>query len=251
MKAIIIEDEKHSAKGLARMLKSIDDGIEILEFIDSVEGAVQFFNNCNSIDLVFMDIQLSDGQCFEIFNQVEIETPVIFTTSYNEFAIKAFEFNSIDYLLKPILPNALAKSMAKFKKVNEKKQNVQIASLLQYLNIPTKPAKNRFLVKAGKSLKPIVSSDIAFFSINEQLLFLYTFDGYRHMINGTLDSLTQQLNTEIFFRINRQTVVNKQAVNKIHAYFNSTLKLDLKVSCQNEFIVSRSLVKDFKDWMEK
>lgn len=250
MRIVIIEDEKHTAKGLARTITSIEPQVEVLEFIDSVEGSVQFFKSGKDVDLIFLDIELSDGQCFDIFEQVEVETPVIFTTSYNEYALKAFEVNSIDYLLKPIQPDALQKSIAKFKKYKKTDPGEQIASLMKYLNKP-QHFKNRFLVKSGTSLRPVLATDVSFFYIDEQQLFLFTNEGKRYSMSLSMESLCDELSPELFFRINRQVVINKNAVKAIHSYFNATLKLEMNIKNDREFIVSRSNVKAFRDWIEK
>jgi len=251
MKVVIVEDEKHTAKGLARMLAEVDKEIEVVQYLDSVEEAINYLSDTPAIDLIFLDIQLSDGLSFEIFNNIEISTPIIFTTSFNEYAIKAFEVNSIDYLLKPIQISQLEKSINKFKKLHSDKDvaNANFEVFLSQFRNTNKEYKKRFLVKSKNALLSIQVSDIAYFYIDNQLTYLHTKENKRYCINQTMENLEKMLSPKEFFRINRQFIINIESVSKINSYFNSTLKLIVNPPLDTDVIVSRYAAKEFREWM--
>lgn len=253
MNVVIIEDEKQSSMRLERMLKSIDNEIIICAKIESVEETIKYFSEPHTIDLVFMDIQLSDGISFDVFEEIEIKIPIIFTTSYDEYALKAFDVNSIDYLLKPIQPEMLEKSLNKYKRLCGTKDFVPqpIPDVLKQFNKPGNTYKNRFLVKSGGSLVSITTNNIAFFFVEDTLYFMQTFDNKKFIVNNKMEELETMLDPSMFFRINRQFILNIEAIESIHPYFNGTLKLSLKIPNDKEMIVSRSCVKEFKDWMNE
>jgi len=251
MKVLIIEDEIHTANGLVKMLKTIEKDIEILKIIGSVEETIEYLLELPDLDLIFMDIQLSDGISFEIFSEIKVEYPVIFTTSYDEYAIKAFQVNSVDYLLKPIEQAALVKSLDKFKKLYSKKsQNQQIEQMLSQISFIQKEYKTRILVKTAKGLQTIQIEDIAYFYIDNQMVFVKTNENSRYPIDKTLDEMQKLLNPKKYFRLNRQFIASINSIGAIHNYFNNTLKIELKPSIDSEIIVSRYNIKEFKEWLD-
>ena len=251
MKILIIEDEIPAAK---RLRKLIDDQIvsaEVLDVIDSVEGAVQWLNTFKKPDLIFMDIQLSDGLSFDIFSQTEVVSPIIFTTAYDEYAVQAFKVNSIDYLLKPLDPEELNRAILKYKNLHQSDVSYDRVSIQQLINsITQKEYKNRFLVKTGSQLSYIEAKDIAYFYSDEGLVYALTNVGKRYILDYTLEQLYDLLDPKEFFRINRKIIVKIDAIHRIHTYFNSRLKLELLPRTDLDAIVSRERVGDFKSWLD-
>lgn len=251
MRVIIIEDEKPSARRLQRMLKKI--AIEAETMLHSVEEAIEWFQKNEHPDLIFLDIQLSDGLSFEIFDEIEIMSAVIFTTAYDEYALQAFKLNSIDYLLKPIDDEELEKAVSKFKIRLPEKQSVtldfnDIKKLL--VNPIEREYKKRFSVKVGQHLKLInIDSIECFFSENKGT-YLHTIDGRNYLLDTTLDHLEKELEPQTFFRINRKFFVNIQAIKDIVSYTNSRLQIKLNSYNEQDIIVARERVKDFKKWLE-
>ncbi|HKK67063.1 MAG TPA: LytTR family DNA-binding domain-containing protein [Bacteroidales bacterium] len=249
MNVLIIEDESIAAERLASNLRDIEPEARIVGFIDSVKDAVKWFSN-NSADLVFLDIQLSDGISFSIFEQVDVDTPVIFTTAYDEYAIKAFRLNSIDYLLKPIRKSDLMESMRKFHKVKSA-NHVDFDKLLNALNQKTPDYKQRFLLQYGERMVKVDVTDIAYFYVLEKSVFLKTESGNSYPVNHSLDKLVNMLNPALFFRINRKMIVNIDAIKKMTAYSRGRVKLSLNPSAENEqdAVVSVERANGFKNWL--
>ena len=251
MKVLIIEDEIHTANGLVKMLKAIEKDIDVLQIIGSVEETVEFLYEKPDIDLIFMDIQLSDGISFEIFSEIKVEYPVIFTTSFDEYAIKAFQVNSVDYLLKPIEQSSLQKSLDKFKKLFSKNaHNQQIEQMLSQISFVQKEFKSRILVKTAKGLLSLQIAEIAYFYIDNQMAFIKTHDNSRYSLDKTLDEMEKLINPKKFFRLNRQVIASIESIGNIHNYFNYALKIELKPPIDKEIIVSRYSVKEFKQWLD-
>ncbi|WP_299385548.1 LytTR family DNA-binding domain-containing protein [uncultured Lacinutrix sp.] len=251
MNVIIIEDEKPSARRLQRMLKTLD--IEAETMLHSVEESIEWFQNNEHPDLIFLDIQLSDGLSFEIFDAIEITSAIIFTTAYDEYALQAFKLNSIDYLLKPIDDEELEAAVLKFKTRIPKKQSVtldfnEIKKLL--INPIEREYKKRFSVKVGQHLKLVNIDDIECFYSENKGTYLYTSEGRNYLLDTTLDGLEDELAPEQFFRINRKFFVNVQAIKDIVSYTNSRLQIKLNNYNAQEVIVARERVKDFKNWLE-
>ncbi len=245
MRLLIIEDELTAAKRLQRMLHSYDEGIEVLEVIDSVTEAVRFFKEKRSIDLVLMDVQLSDGMCFEIFKQVQVIVPIIFTTAYDEYALQAFKVNSIDYLLKPIHQNDLDNSLKKYERLNPQENIPDYRSLDTDLAPRQNGYKSRFLVKMGSCMQSIESDEIAYFYSEDKLTYLVTKENKKFIVEFSLEELIKQLDPVRFFKISRQFIISHKMINQIHPYFNNRLKLDLMPDCEKEVLVSRSNVREF------
>lgn len=250
MKVVIIEDEKPAARRLSRMLSELD--IEPFTMLHSVEESVNWFYNNEHPDLLFLDIQLSDGLSFEIFEEVEVKSAIIFTTAYDEYALKAFKLNSIDYLLKPIDSDELESAINKFKQfqLNDTGNNFDLEQLKMLVAPSQKNYKKRFTVKIGQHLKMISVDAIECFYSENKATHIHTIDNRSYLIEDTLDQLESKIQPETFFRVSRKFVVNINAIKDIIAYANSRLKIQLQSYNESEIIVSRERVKDFKNWLE-
>jgi len=252
MRIVIIEDEAFAAEALEKMILQLRPETELLEKIESVEEAVEWFNHNMHPDLVFCDIHLSDGSSFEIFKQTKIKSPVIFTTAFNEYAIDAFKLNSVDYLLKPIKKEELENAI---KKYEDLKQNNISQELQNIQNLITDSAKfstkkSRFMVKSGQVIKTIPSEKVAYFLAEEGVVLLVTFERKRFVINYTLDQLEEQLETQMFFRANRHLIVNIHAVKEVNPYFKGRLLLNVEPKIQGDQIISSNKASAFKEWLD-
>lgn len=250
MKVIIIEDEKPAARRLNRMLNALD--IEPIAMLHSVEEAVNWFYKNEHPDLLFLDIQLSDGLSFEIFEEVEVKSAIIFTTAYDEYALKAFKLNSIDYLLKPIDSDELVTAIDKFKTLQKSSSNkgLDIEQLKKLITPSPKSFKKRFTVKIGQHIKMISIESIECFYSENKATHIHTIDNRSYLIEDTLEQLEDKLQPETFYRVSRKFVVNINAIKDIIAYSNSRLKILLNSYSESEIIVSRERVRDFKNWLE-
>jgi len=250
MKVLIIEDERPAAQKLTRLLKEIDPAVEVVALLRSVEEATNWFLENPSPELVFMDIQLEDGISFEIFENTTIEVPVIFTTAYDEYALKAFKVNSIDYLLKPIDPDELRKALDKFSQLHTPLSHyTKYESIIQQLQ-PTH--KERFLIRVGEHYKSVPVQDIACFYILERNAFLLTGSGKHYPIDYSLDQIERLVDPKRFFRANRNCIVNYDAIEDMIAYSSNRIKLILSHWEENDdILVSRERVADFKQWMDR
>jgi len=251
MRVVIVEDEQLAADALAAIVKRLRPQTEVLSKIVSVEEAVQWFMLNQVPDLIFCDIHLSDGNSFEIFRQVNVSCPVIFTTAYNQYAIEAFKVNSIDYLLKPIKPEDVALALKKYES-QQRPSPMDLGQLQQLLTLqqPKQQTKSRFLVKQGQAIKTITLEEVAYFWAEEGVVFLVTKQGKRFIINYTLDQLEEQLDHTSFFRANRQLIVQIDAVQEVHSYFKGRLTLQLNPALDKEVIISSSKASEFKDWLD-
>jgi len=255
MKALIIEDEAHAQQELMRLLRKLDPTIQVIDVLPSIRESVQWLNKHDEPDIIFMDIMLADGESFEIFNHVKIESPIIFTTAYNEHALKAFRQNSIDYLLKPIDLTELDRALNKLKSLTQKlteKSTIKInKELKQLLAQERKEYKNRFVVRSGENIRYISVPDINWFYSSNEVVYMVTHDNKKFVINYTLDELEAILNPQDFFRVSRKYIAKIGSVSKVVKYFNSRLKLELNPPAQDEIIVSRARVSPFLGWLEK
>jgi DNA-binding LytR/AlgR family response regulator len=252
MNAVILEDEKSSAQRLSNLLLETDSSIKIEKIFRSVKTAVQWFKTHPGPSVIFMDIQLSDGLSFDIFKQVEMWCPVIFTTTSGEFAPKAFKLNSIDYLLKPVNREELEQSLHKLKKVKWQYMNGregEIEKLLQTLDDTKRAFKSRFLIKNGHNLITIFDKDAAYFVTDRKLTFLCNLDGKMHPLNASLENLETKLDPHCFFRLNRQYIASVNSIESVHPFLNYRFKVYLKPSTEGEVIVSRKNAKLFKKWL--
>ncbi len=252
MNAIIIEDEKLSAEHLITLLKKIDPSILVTDVFDSVSRSVEELSKGKSTDILFLDIQLSDGLSFEIFSKILIDTPVIFTTAYNEYAVKAFQLNSVDYLLKPIGIEDLRRAVDKFKKYNRQDSSLLLNNIASAFQSIRKEYKTRFLVKSGETIISVKSDDILHFIFEDGIVLLMTSTGKRFPADFTLDQLESLLDPIQFFRINRKVIIHVESIEKTSPYFNGRLKLTAsRLNDDDARIVSRDRVFGFKQWLGK
>jgi len=251
IKIVIIEDEKPAVDKLKQQLSATGENIGILTILGSVEESVNWLSSNPAPDLIFMDIQLSDGISFEIFESVNITAPVIFTTAFDAYAIRAFKVNSIDYLLKPITNEAVEKAMVKLKTLsasNNIKSDIQqlIDSLKQ-----EKSYKTHFLVSVkGDKMIPLLACDIAYIYIDSGIVIAKAFDGKSWNLDFTLDELAGKLNPNDFFRANRQFIISKNSIQEVDFWFNNRLSINLKVAIPEKILISRTRVTEFREWFD-
>lgn len=251
MNVLITENEKPAVDGLISLLKKIDTDINIIGITESVESTINWFQNNPNPDLIFMDIQLDDGLCFELFETMEIEIPVIFTTAYDEYMLSAFKVNSVDYLLKPIEENNLRIAIDKFKSIHytASVKSEVIKQLLKELN---KGYKNRFLVKVGEHYKSIPDNEITCFYILERAVFIRTSSDKDYPVDYSLDNLQKMIDPDLFFRINRNCIININMISDILNYSSSRLKIKLKSNKDlYDLITSKDKVRAFKKWIDR
>lgn len=252
MKTIIIEDEKPAARLLQRKLEKMDVQANVM--LHSVSEAIEWFLTNEHPDLIFLDIQLSDGLSFEIFEKVAIKSAIIFTTAYDEYALKAFKLNSIDYLLKPIDEDDLFSAIRKYKERLPVQQPLQIdfSQIKSMLGNPfEKSFKKRFTIKIGQSLKVVAIDEIECFYSENKGTYIHTKDNRDYLIDATLEILEHELDPELFFRVSRKFIIPMQAIREIQQYNNSRLKIILPTYKADEVVVSREKVSDFKSWIDR
>ncbi len=250
MTTIIIEDEKPAARMLLRKLENLN--VEVSQMLHSVEEAIIWFSANKHPDLIFLDIQLSDGLSFEIFEKITIKSAVIFTTAYDEYALKAFKLNAVDYLLKPIDEDDLETAIIKFKANQTPNEPLKIdfEDIKKMLQNPfEKSFKTRFTVKIGQHLKVITADEIECFFSENKGTYIHTFDNRDYLIDGTLEVLETELDAKMFFRVSRKFIVPLKSIKEILLYSNSRLKIILPTYKTEEVIVSREKVQEFKQWI--
>lgn len=252
MKALIIEDEVLAAQSLQKLITEVAPETEIIGVLQSIEESVAWFDENPMPDLVFMDIHLADGSSFAIFERTQITCPVIFTTAYDEYALKAFEVSSIDYLLKPINRNDLTRAMHKFNALVGKKQNNNdaIETLLHHIGLK-KNYKSCFLVPERDKLIPLPTANIAYIYIEDKLVKTIALDGHTYYMSQTLDEIMTQLNPDDFFRANRQFIVSRKAIKDMTIWFGNKLSLNLLVEIPEDIIISKAKVAEFKTWFAR
>lgn len=243
MKVLVIEDEIPAQEELVRILRKHFPNIEIVDIIGSVRDSVEWLRN-NTADLIFMDIQLLDGCCFDIFDVVEVRTPIIFTTAYDQYALKAFKVNSVDYLLKPIDEDEL---VAAVRKMDYKYDNIR--NLIESY-MPTVRYKTRISVKTGDIYRFLLIDEVSYFIFEDGFTYAVTCDEKKHIVDYTIGSLEAQLDPRCFFRVSRGCIVSIDSIEKITAYFNSRLKVTLKGRKNVSLILSRVRVRDFLNWID-
>ena len=259
MKVLIIEDEELAVKKLRKTLNAVDESAEVVGVADSIRSSVNWLQNNPSPDLILMDIELCDGQSFEIFDKVEVKSTVIFTTSYDEFALKAFKVNSVDYLLKPVQKDDLHVAIEKYKKLKTLYKDANESPVFNIENLVKelqqkmqgKEYRKRFLVKQAQKLVSIETDQIAYFYSDGRLNFFKTYDNRKFVVDYTMDELNDMLDPEKYFRISRSFYVSINSVDQIHDYFGNRLMLYLKPQVDKEALVSRERVSDFKRWLGK
>ena len=248
MRVLIIEDENRAARRLEKLILAKNTSFEIVSVIETVRDAVQFLKTI-SVDLIFSDIQLADGLSFEIYKQVNISCPIIFTTAYDQYAIEAFNTNGIDYLLKPIEATRLEQALNKLNQLNQSKPTVDIQGLLDQFSNQTKLYKKRFMMKVGEKIKTVPVEDINAFYSEHKGTYLLTNEGRNYVLDESLEQIAQKVDPHSFFKINRKVIVNINAIDEIIAHTNSRLKLKIPHLNLDEVVVAREKVSDFKVWI--
>jgi len=252
---LIVEDEPHAQKELKRLFNNSGHDIRVMECIDSVEDAITWINNNPEPDIMFFDIQLSDGTSFEIFDHISTTTPVIFTTAFDEYAIRAFKVNSIDYLLKPIKQNELIAALDKFqllkKSGNKPVSNINIEEIQKLLEINKPVYKSRFITRIGDQILQIGVNNVAYFKAEDNEVLLVTNNNKHYIIDYSLDQLNTMLDPATFFRANRSYNINISSIQKISKYFNSRIHLQLEPDVEDGILISRVKVPDFLNWIDK
>lgn len=252
MKVLIIEDEAPAFRRLQKLLGELDEEIEILEVLDGVKDTVQWMESNEAPDLVFMDIQLSDGISFEIFDHIDVKKPVIFTTAFDEYMLKAFKVNSIDYLLKPINQSDLNRSVQKYKNLKSELgggTHASIHDFVKNLQLTSVKYKSRFLVKIGEKMMSVEVEDIACFQALNGLVYLINTSVKRYVIDLTLEEITKELDPEKFYRVNRQFILSFSFIESIHKYGKSKLLVETKLSLEDQIVVSSERASGFKNWL--
>ena len=251
MKAVIIEDEKIAADLLKNLICQLDENIEIVTILQTVEDSIEWLNNNQHPDILFVDIHLADGSSFSIFEKAEVKCPIVFTTAYDEYALKAFEVNSIDYLLKPINKDDLQRALNKYKNLKGEKHEVDYKTLISRFLTEAENINNykeHFLVPERDKLVPLAAKDIAYVYIDLKLIKAVTFSGKIYYLNQNLDEMMNQLNPKMFFRANRQYIVSHEAIKDISIWFGNKISLNLTIPTEEKIIVSKARVSDFKNW---
>ncbi len=252
MKILIIEDEQEAANRLESLIRQLSPDSIIVAKLDSVKRSVEWLTKDSSADLIFMDIQLADGLSFEIFERIDIKSPVIFTTAYNEYALKAFKVNSIDYILKPVDKEELSASFKKYDRLVGQVPHEKIMESIGYaVQMLTKKYKERFVLKVGEHLRSVEVKEILFFYSLEKATFAQTTDGRKHILDFTLDQLEGLIDPNRFYRINRKYFVAVDSIQDMISFTNSRLKLLLKTSDDADVIVARERVQEFKEWLDR
>lgn len=247
MKVLIIEDEEAAARRLQKLLQEIEPDIEVEACLDSIESTLQWMESNQLPELIFMDIHLADGSSFELFNFTKIEKPVIFTTAYDQYALQAFKVNSIDYLLKPIKPAELEQAIAKFKQMrsNAVFDYQELAKAMQQEN-----QSKRLLIKMGQTIRIVDLNDAAYFYTESKITFVVTKENKRYPLDFSLEKVEEMIDNQIFFRINRQFIVNVKAIKEMYAYSKSRVKLALEPPCDLDTVVSTERSPFFKRWLQ-
>lgn len=255
MDVLLIEDELHAAQRVEHLLRELKPEVSKIEKIDSVKKAVQYFRNGQVPDLALMDIQLADGTSFEIFEQCSVMCPVIFITAYDEFAIKAFKVNSVDYILKPLDRDEFRKALERFDTIHRRAEPSFDKHLLGNINeairMLTRKFKTRFVIKVGEHLRTVETRDILFFYSQDKTTFCTTVENRNQILDYTLEQLEDILDPECFYRINRKYLVSATAIKDIIHYSNSRLKLVLRNSSDADIIVARERVQEFRAWLDR
>ena len=250
MKAVIIEDEKIAADLLRNLINQLDENIEVVTTLQTVEDSIEWLENNQHPDIMFVDIHLADGSSFSIFEKTEVRCPIVFTTAYNEYALKAFEVNSIDYLLKPINKDDLQRALNKYKNLKGDNKDLDYKKFVsRFLNEGNvNNYKEYFLVPERDKLIPLAAKDIAYIYIDLKLIKAVTFSGKVYYLNQNLDEMMNQLNPKNFFRANRQYIVAHESIKDVSMWFGNKISLNLTLPTEEKIIVSKARVAEFKNW---
>lgn len=247
MKTLIIEDEAAAVRRLTKLIHSIDATIEVVGHLDSIESTLCWIENNPMPDLIFMDIHLADGSSFEIFNHTKISTPIIFTTAYDQYAIQAFKVNAINYMLKPIKKAELIQALNKYHNLHESDNRIDYQKLAGAVN--QDEYNKRFLIRFGQNIRVVEFREAAYFYTKEKITFIVTKNDKRYPIDHSLEKLEEMADPRRFFRINRQFIINIEAIKEMYAYSKSRVKIDLQPPCDLETIVSTDRSPLFKKWL--
>jgi two-component system response regulator LytT len=253
MKVLIIEDENLASEKLEKTLLEVEPSATVVGKLQTVTAAVEWLQNNPHPDLILTDIRLLDGLCFDIFEQVKIVTPVIFTTAYDHFAMRAFEVNSIDYLLKPVVRDKLRISLRKLKDISQKSVSpgIDYREMIKFLkNTPTE-YKSRFMVRLGQKIIALPADKIAYFFSENKLTFIVSKDGKKYPIDQPLEELVDLLDPKLFFKINRQYIVTFDSIAEIHPYFKGRIKLNLNPKTEEDVVISSERTPEFKKWIDQ
>ncbi len=256
MKVIIVEDELHNSRMLHGMINKLRPNWEVMGVLESVKQSVEWFEKNDHPDIIFLDIQLTDGNCFSIFDRVKIESLIIFTTAYDEYAIQAFKVNSVDYLLKPISEEKLAVSINKAEKLIQHFEENNTAKpdydlLLSAIKEGKKQYRKRFLISGATSFFKIETKDIAYFYTSDRVSFAVTYSGKEHIIDLTMEKLEDQLDPDMFFRANRGQIINIDSIRKFESYFGGKLIVRLIEPFKEPVMISRLKATEFKNWLDR
>jgi len=247
MKVVIVEDEALSQNFLETLINKKYPDINIVKVLDSIKDSIEYFSK-ETVDLIFMDIQLKDGYCFKIFEEVEIKTPIIFTTAYDEYALKAFEVNSISYILKPLDEDKLEKAINKLFKISPPNNNANLQNLISTIN-PEIKYKKRITIRLGDRIIIIEEKDIAYFIAENRICYLYKKDNNKYIVDFSLDTIFPQLNPKTFFRISRDCITAFNSIKDIKRYYKGRLSIRLTPDYEENIIVSKERVSDFMEWL--
>lgn len=253
MRVVIIEDELHNLRMLEGMLENLRPEWEVVGKFDSVKTSVEFLKKMQQPDLILMDIQLSDGTCFSIFDQIEVSSNIIFTTAFDNYAIQAFKVNSIDYLLKPIKENDLENALLKFERFNSEKrvQNIDYAEIIEAIRKGTKEYRKRFMISRGDAYFKLNINDIAYFLSENKTTTAVTFTNEKFVVDFTLERLEEELDPDFFFRADRRTIIHVDSILRFEDYFGGKLVVKLKGPLSEKISVSRLKASAFKVWVGK
>lgn len=250
MRVLIVEDESLLVKRLIKLLADVEPKAMVAGSTNSIASTIHWLSGNEKPDLILMDIELADGQSFEIFEKTQVKTPVIFTTAYDEFALKAFKVNSIDYLLKPVKEEDLKRALDKLKELRDTGEQEGIQNLLEQMrHLKTLPYRERILVRAGQKMISVTVDDIGTFFTQNSLSYLLTKDKQKYMVDYTLDEIERSLDPKKFFRVNRQHILSHDVINVVHPWFNGKLKVDISLRSGEHIIVSRDKAPLFKEWL--
>lgn len=253
MNVLIVEDEPLAAERLEKLVYEIVPGVHVLAKLDSVRKTVQWLTDNTAPGLILMDIQLADGLSFQIFEQCAVTSPVIFTTAYDAYALKAFKVNSVDYILKPVDKGELAQALKKLGTLTKKhpEPDALLQNITHVVNMLAKKYKERFVIKVGEHLKTVDVKNVLYFTSQEKTTFAHTVDNRSHILDFTLEQVESMVNPDEYFRVNRKYLVRGDAIQDIIAYTNSRLKLMLKQSQEGDVIVARERVQEFRQWLDR
>lgn len=247
MKVLIVEDEPAAARRLRKLLQEVDADTEVLDQLDSIESTLQWLNDHELPDLLLLDIHLADGSSFEIFQHHRVECPVIFITAYDQYAIEAFKHNTVDYLLKPVKRPELEKALTKYRRWRPSGRQIDYARLAEAMR--QEEYQKRFLIRFGQNIRIVSIEEIAYFYTQDKITFLNTFSNKRYPVDYSLEKLEEMIDPAVFFRINRQFIININAIDEMYAYSKSRVKIELNPPCDQKTVVSTERSPVFKKWL--